>query len=170
MVGEYNRHFVLAQQRDEFGRAKTIVADFDDVTQRAAVDFVRQQFEEAAEIGGVEFFGRRELPEQGAEMVAKPGDAGIEKALDGVARLLEHPAIDGKARALEREHEILRHLARPFAERGRCLRAVERAVDLDRGQPFGGVRKLLRMRQALGVERAAPRLEIPAADTDADVA
>src|ERR1700686_5646908 len=103
-------------------------------------------------------------------MVAELGDAGIEKALDGVAGLLEHPTVDGKARALEREHEILRHLARPFAERRRRLRAIERAVDLDRSQPFGGVGKLLRVRQTLGVERAAPRRKSPAADTDADVA
>src|ERR1700688_860504 len=103
-------------------------------------------------------------------MVAELGDAGIEKALDGVAGLLEHPTVDGKARALEREHEFLRHLARPFAERRRRLRAVERAVDLDRGQPFGGVRKLLRVRQSLRIKHAAPRLECPAADTDADLA
>src|ERR1700722_5878082 len=103
-------------------------------------------------------------------MVAKLGDAGIEEALDGVAGFLEHAPVDGKARAFEREHEILRHLAAPFAERRRRLRAVERAVDLDRGQPFGGVGKLLRMRQTLRVKHAAPRLKRPAADPDADVA
>jgi hypothetical protein len=103
-------------------------------------------------------------------MVAKLGDAGIEKALDRVARLLEHPPVDGKARALERKHEILRHLACPFAERRRRLRAIERAVDLDRGQSFGGVAELLRVRQTLRVENAAPRLKRPAADTDTDVA
>jgi hypothetical protein len=32
-------------------------------------------------------------------MLAKLGDAGIEKALDGVAGLLEHTPVDGKARA-----------------------------------------------------------------------
>ena len=107
------------------------------------IEFVRQQFEKAAEVGGVEFFGRRELPEQGAEMIAEFGDAGIEEALDGVARLLEHAPVDGKARTLEREHEAGRHLARPFAERRRRLRAVERAVDLDRGQPLAGIGQFL---------------------------
>src|SRR5580700_7569305 len=102
-------------------------------------------------------------------MVAKLGDAGIEEALDRIARLFEHPPVDGKARSLEREHEIVRHLARPFAERRRRLRAVERAVDLDRGQPLAGVSQLLRMWQALRIERAAPRRERPAADSDADV-
>src|SRR5580704_10057386 len=103
-------------------------------------------------------------------MVAKLGDAGIEEALDRVAGFFEYAPVDGKARALEREHEIWRHLARPFAKRRRRLRAVERAVDLDRGQPLGGVGKLLRVRQILGIKHAAPRLERPAADTDADVA
>ena len=36
----------------------------DDVAQRMAVEFVRQRFEEFAEIGRVEFLERRELPEQ----------------------------------------------------------------------------------------------------------
>src|SRR6202035_4944115 len=103
-------------------------------------------------------------------MVAKLGDAGIEKALDRVACFFQHPSVDGKARALEREHEILRHFARPFAECRRRLRAVERAVDLDRGQPFGGVGKLLRVRQTFRIKNAAPRLKSPAADSDADVA
>src|ERR1700722_6042694 len=103
-------------------------------------------------------------------MLAKLGDAGIEKALDGVAGLFEHAPVDGKARAFEGEHEILRHLARPFAECCRRLRAVERAVYLDRSQPFGGVGKLLRVGQAFRIERAAPRGKSPAADPDPDVA
>src|SRR6202035_5873656 len=103
-------------------------------------------------------------------MVAKLGDAGIEKALDRVACFFQDAPVDGKARTFEREHEILRHFARPFAERRRRLRAVERAVDLDRGQPLGGVGKPLRVRQTLRIKCAAPRLESPAADTDADLA
>src|ERR1700683_1564994 len=103
-------------------------------------------------------------------MVAKLGDAGIEEALDRVACFFEYAPVDGKARALEREHEILRHFARPFAECRRRLRAVERAVDLDRGQTFGGVAEFLGVRQTLRIKYAAPRLERPAADADADVA
>src|SRR6202035_894080 len=102
-------------------------------------------------------------------MLAEFGDAGIEKALDRVACFFQYAPVDGKARTFEREHEILRHLARPFAERRRRLRAVERAVALDRGQPFGGVGQFLRVRQPLRVKYAPPRLKRPAADTDADV-
>ena len=39
-----------------------------------SVEFVRQQFEEPAEIGGVEFLGRGELPEQRPKVVAEFGD------------------------------------------------------------------------------------------------
>ena len=52
------------------------------MTQRVAVESLGQQFEEAAEIRFVEFLVGRELPEQGAEPVAKFGYAGVEKALD----------------------------------------------------------------------------------------
>src|SRR6202040_1108027 len=127
-------------------------------------------FEEAAEVGGVEFFGRRKLPEQRPEMRAKLGDAGIEEALNGVAGFLEHPAVGRKARPLDGEHEAWRHLARPFAERRRRLRAVERAVGLDRGQPLARIGELLGVRQAFRIERAAPRRKGPAADADEDLA
>ena len=86
------------------------------------------------------------------------------------AGLPEHAAVGDEARSLDGEHEAVRHLARPFAEGRRRLRAVERAVDLDRGQALAGVGELLRMRQALRIEHAAPRLEGPAADPNVDMA
>ncbi len=104
------------------------------MAQRAPVELARQQFQELAEIGLVEFLGRRELPEHRAEPVAELQHAGIVELLDGIAGLRQHPAVGGKARALDREHETIRHLARPFAKALRLLRAVIGAVDLDRGQ------------------------------------
>ncbi len=86
------------------------------MAQRMAVVFLRQQFEKCAEIFFVEFLVRRELPEQGAELGAELGDAGIEKAIDGVAGLGQHAAIDGVARTFERENESVRHFGGPFAE------------------------------------------------------
>ena len=70
MIGVHDRHVELAQQRHEFRRAEAVVADLDDMAQRMPAEAVRQQFEKAAEIGRVEFFGRRELPQQGAKPVA----------------------------------------------------------------------------------------------------
>ena len=86
------------------------------------------------------------------------------------AGFLQHAAVGDEPRSLDGEHEAVRHLARPFAEGRRRLRAVERAVDLDRGQALAGVGEFLRVRQALRIEHAAPRLEGPAADPNADMA
>ncbi len=87
MIGEHDRRFELPQQRDEFGHAKTVMPDFDHVTQPATVKLARQQLEEFAEIDRVEFLGRRELPEYGTEPVAKFEHAGVVEALDGTRRL-----------------------------------------------------------------------------------
>ena len=89
------------------------------------------------------------------------GHAAVEEALDRVAGFLEHAAVGRIARALDREHEAVRHLARPFAEGRRRLRAVERAVDLDRVS----CARIGEFLHAAGrIEHAAPRLERPAGD------
>jgi hypothetical protein len=54
----------------------------------APIEFCRQQFEKAAEIGWIELFGRRELPEQWAKPIAEFGYPGIKKAFDRVTGLL----------------------------------------------------------------------------------
>src|SRR5512133_1622404 len=74
----------------------------------------------------------------------------------------------GKAWSLEREHEIIRRLGRPFAKTLRFLSAVECAVYLDRGQLAAGVFEFARLREPLGIEFATPRLEHPSADADPD--
>jgi len=168
MVGEYDRHVEFAHERDEFGPAETVVPHLDNVAQRAAIEPVRQQFEKAAEVAGIEFFGGRELPEQGAETIAEFGHAGIQKPFDRVAGLLKHAPVGGKARPFEREDKAGGNLARPFVKRRRRLRAIECAVNLNRGQARAGISEFLGVRQALRIENAAPRLEGPAADTDTD--
>src|SRR5262249_16785626 len=65
--------------------------------------------------------------------------------------------------------EAVRNLRRPLAKRRRCLCAIESAVDLDRGEAARRVAKLLRMRQAVGVEHTPPRRKSPTADADVDV-
>jgi hypothetical protein len=47
------------------------VSHFNNVTQRAAVELFRQQFEKASEIGRIELFSRRELPEQWTEVITE---------------------------------------------------------------------------------------------------
>ena len=132
----------------------------------AAIEVTGQQSEEGREVGLLEFLGRRELPQQGPEPVAQLGHAGIEETGDRFAGIAEFAPMGDEPRPLDREHEILRNLARPLAiGRGR-LGAVEGAVDLDRGEVARGIAELLRMGQAFGIEHAAPRREGPPADAD----
>src|SRR5207249_1909212 len=123
----------------------------------------------AAEIGFVEFLVWRELPEQGAEAGAKLCYAAAEESPDGVGSLRKDGTVGGVLDGLEREHKTIRRLARPFAVSRRRLRAVEGAVNLDRGQAFARVGELFRVRQSLWIERAPPGREGPAADADADL-
>ena len=71
MVREHDRDAELTKKRDELRRAEAGMADFDDMTYSPPVGLGRQQFEELSEIGGVEFLGRRELPQYRAEPVLK---------------------------------------------------------------------------------------------------
>ena len=59
--------------------------DLDHVLERTAIDAGRQAFEEMAEIGGVEFLRRRELPQQRAEAIAQFADAGLDEPPPRVA-------------------------------------------------------------------------------------
>ena len=101
-------------------------------------------------------------------MIAKLGHSGIKEPLDRVAGFLEHAPVGGKARALERKDKAGGNLARPFAKSRPGLRAIECAVNLNRGQARAGISELFGMRQPFWVENAAPRLKGPAADTDMD--
>src|SRR5438477_2650631 len=129
-----------------------------------------QQRQERAEVRRVEFLVRGELPEQGAEAITELDYAGFEEVLDRVSRFREHAPDSSKARTFDAEHKAIRRLARPFAETLPLLRAIEGRVDLGRGEMGGRVGKLLRLREALRVEDAAPGREIPAAHADIDCA
>src|SRR5580693_919996 len=135
-----------------------------------AFKFARQKLEEFAEIRFVEFLGRRELPEYGAEAVAEFEHAGIVKPLHGIAGLRQHAAVGGKARAFQREHKAVGHLARPLAKTLRLLRAVIGAVDLDRGEFRSRVLQLFGLDEFFRVKHPAPGLKRPAADSDEDTA
>src|SRR6185437_2040575 len=116
-----------------------------------------------------EALGGRELPVDRSELGLEFGHAGLEEAFDRFARFAENAAVDGEARPLDREHEIVRHLVAPFDEARRLLRAVIGAVDLDRGQLRARIFEFARLRQTFGKERASPGLEGPAADADPDL-
>src|SRR6185369_68286 len=134
-----------------------------------AAGLVGQQFQERLEVGGIEFLGRQELPIDRAELFFQFRDAACEEALDAGAGFGEHAAIGREARALDREHEALRRLRPPAREALRLLRAVIGAVYFDRGHMLAGIFQLALLAEPLGIERAAPRLERPTPDADANV-
>ena len=72
-------------------------------------------------------------------MRAELGNTELEKAFDQVSGLSERASIDRVTRSFQRKYEFVRHLGSPFAEGFWRLCAVERAVDLNRGQMFGRV-------------------------------
>src|SRR3984957_8464608 len=134
----------------------------------AAVEALRQQGQERREIRAFERLEGRQLPQHRPELVLELQDAAAEEALDRGPGLRQHAAMGGKARPLEREHEIIRRLRRPAPEALRLLAAVEGAVDLDGGDGAAGMLELARLRQLLRIERAAPGLEHPPPDADPD--
>src|SRR5205807_7542287 len=103
------------------------------------------------------------------ELVTQFDDAARNEALEDRACAGEIGAVRRHSRPLEREDEILRRLVVPAAEARRLLRAVEGAVDLDRGELAAGIAELARLRQARRVEDAAPGWKDPSADADADL-
>src|SRR5262245_12959125 len=136
--------------------------------QGEAVEALRQQREEGGKVVAVKALGRRELPEDRPELRSQLMQAAPEKAVNRGLRFGQYAPVRGVARALHREHEIVRRLIRPLAEARGLLRRIEGTVDLYAGELAAGVLQLARLRPFLWIEYAAPRLIDPAADADAD--
>src|SRR5258708_7627546 len=125
-------------------------------------------FEEAAEISLIEFLGGCKLPEQGTQMLAEFEQSGIKETLDGVAGFRKYAPVHRITRSLYGKDEAVRHLDCPFAKGRRRLRAVEGAVDFDRGKVAACICEFLRLRQPVGIKYAAPGLVGPTPDADTD--
>ena len=137
---------------------------------RGGVRVARQLREEGLEALGLEGQHRRELPEDGAELVLQLEDAVGEEVGQRRLDLLEPAHVGDVLRPLDGEDESGGGVLVPLGVVLGALQRVERAVDLDRGKHARGVLQLLRLRQLLGVEHATPRFVAPAGDADADVA
>ena len=157
---------VLAQQVHIGRVAEALVPRLEHVAQRHAVLLPRQMAEEGGERFAIEGAGRRELPQDRPELRPQLGDAGHQERRHQFARGGQVLLVRGEPRRLHGEDEPVRHRVAPFGEALGLLPAVERAVDLDRRHALAGISQLLRMRQAVGVERAAPGRKGPAADAD----
>ena len=90
------------QQGDEGGRAETVVAHLDGVPEGASIGLPLQQREEGRKILLVEPFGRRELPQDRAELGPELRDAALDEAGDRRTRFGEARAIGRVARNLQR--------------------------------------------------------------------
>src|SRR5262249_39528252 len=163
-----HRHRELAQQSDERRHEEARMPHLDCMMDRPTVEARRQQREKSREVRRIELLGRRHLPQHRTELGFQLEYAAREKTLDRGTGLGQHAAVGRELRTFEREHEIVRRLRRPFAKAVGLLGAVEGAVDLDAGELAAGVLELARLRQSLGIDLAAPRLEYPAADADPD--
>ena len=162
-------HPASAQQVDERIGGNLRVAKFNDVPQRPAVDTLGQKLDERREGVFADRHVRGKLPQDRSERVAQFENAACQKAINRRAGTGEIGAMRRKARALEREDEIVRRLVVPAAEARRLLGTVEGAVDLDRSELAACVAELTCLLQARRLEDAAPRRKDPSADPDADL-
>src|SRR6185436_5443208 len=103
------------------------------------------------------------------ELAVEAQHAGSDEVRERCQRLVEALHVGEKARPLDREDEVLGRQLGPAPERIGALHAVERAVDLDRGEHRADMRKLALVRQSLAIEATAPGLVGPARKADADV-
>src|SRR5689334_18675304 len=104
-----------------------MMAYFDDVPYRAAVELLRQQFEKGGKAGLVESHPRSELPQHWSQLVAQLEHAGCEEAVDRGAGRRQIRAVSDEAWTFQRKDEILRRLVVPAAKARRLLRPVEGA-------------------------------------------
>jgi hypothetical protein len=148
--------------------AERIVAHFQHVPQRPAVELFGQQVEEGGEIVGIETALRRELPEDRAQPVAQFREPAEHEGIDLPTDAGQRFRLGDPARRLQRKDETVRRLAAPLGVDGRFLGAVEGAVDFDRGEVATGVFEFAALHQSFRIEVLAPGREGPAADADAN--
>src|SRR5215469_9806733 len=168
VVDEGEGNPMAAQQIGKRGRCEAAVTDFDHVAYRAAVEAMRQRLEKSVEAGLIEGHPWRKLPQDGAELLAQFEHAAAKEAVDRGGRGCEIPAMCRVARSLEGENKILGRLAVPPAETRRPLGAVERPVDLDRGDLAARIAELASLCQARRIEDPAPGWVNPAPNPDAN--
>src|SRR5690606_22895347 len=168
-IRDDERDAVLAQQVDELRAREARVPNLERVAElqlrrgveaRAARDprivtprerrglfsGSRQRREEALEAFALEAQRRRQLPEDRAELLAELEQARCEEIRERRLRALEAQHVRDVARALDREHEVVRDVRGPRGVAFRRLQRIEAAVDLDGRELLRGVRELPSLR------------------------
>jgi len=161
-------HAMAARGGDQFVTVHLCVAHFQRMLQRHALQRLRQRGHQRFQCHCIGRVLRVELPQQRAQPITQR-QRGLQERRSRVHSGGQVAALHEIAWRLHREPEAVRRLCRPLRALRFGGRAVERAVDLDAAQRVAGVRKLLALRQAFGVERAtAPLGEHPTANAAAD--
>src|SRR5262245_44662687 len=170
VVGIDDGRVVLARQVVEARILEAGMAHFQRMAQREVARRARQELQESLDVLRIELLGRHELPVDGPQPVAQLDQALAHEALHRFARFVELAPVGAVARSLHGEDEACGRLVAPFGPARRLEARIIGAVDLDRGELAAGIFQLALLRQILRIERPAPRLEGPAADTDIDLA
>ena len=129
----------------------------------------RQPGEERVDDRGVEREPFGQLPQDRTELAAQRQHAAREEVRQRRVDVDQPLHVRDEPSALDGEDEVVGRLVMPPRVRRRALEGVERAVDLDGGQPLGGVLELAPVRQTLRVEVTPPSGVRPAGDADPDL-
>src|SRR5688572_3048408 len=111
---------------------------------------------------------RRELPEDGSELVFEREDAGSEEVRQRDASVSQLQHVGDVAAALDREREPRRHLGVPRRIRRGPLERIERTVELDGVEALRGEAELTPLQQTWRVKLATPARVSPAGYPDPD--
>src|SRR5687767_10556329 len=96
---------MLPCQADELVAIEAGMANFEGMTQHAALQLVRQQREEFSDFLRIEMFGGSELPIDRPEFGAELQHSAPQEAFDARGTLGKSPAIGHEPRRLHAEHE-----------------------------------------------------------------
>src|SRR5215467_10074622 len=116
----------------------------------------------------VEPEARRELPQEGAELLLKPQHAGGEEIGERRLYIMQLFEVSDEPAALDGEDEAVRGVVMPSREGVGALERIMRAVDLNRVDLPAGIGQLVGMAQPARIKRAAPPAIVPAGNADAD--
>src|SRR6185437_10924493 len=104
-IGEDGRYAMCACQIHIAFAEEADVAHFQHMPQRPAVQLARQAVEEGAEVIGVEWPRRRQLPQDRAQPVAHLGESAVHETADALAGIGQPLALRDVAWRLQREDE-----------------------------------------------------------------
>ena len=133
---------------------------------RRGFGVARQEGKELLEPRRVEAEARRELPQEGPQLLLEPQYAGGEEIGERGLYIMQLFEVGDKPAALDGKLEAVRGLVMPSREGVGSLERIMRAVDLGRVDPPAGVGELVGLAQPARIKAAAPAAIGPAGNAD----